>query len=95
MITHVVLFKLTDRSAENIRHTRDILAAMTGKISQLCELEVGQNALPSERACDIALIARVESWADLQIYQKHPVHKKVLEHIGQVAASVVAVDYET
>jgi len=94
MITHVVLFKLADRSAEAVRHTCDILAAMDGKISQLVQLEVGENALPSSRAYDIALIARFNSWEDMETYQKHPVHQKVLEHVRQVAASVVAVDYE-
>ena len=41
MITHIVFFKLKDRSEENIQRTREVLASMEGKIPQLRSLEVG------------------------------------------------------
>ncbi|MDP3105947.1 MAG: Dabb family protein [Candidatus Methanoperedens sp.] len=39
MITHIVLFKLIDRS--NAQKARDVLLGMKGKIPQLRHLEAG------------------------------------------------------
>ncbi|GJM73796.1 hypothetical protein HMSSN036_60120 [Paenibacillus macerans] len=48
----------------------------------------------SQRSYDIALIATFDSLEDLEGYQVHPEHKKVIEHITQVRESQVAVDFE-
>lgn len=95
MITHVVLFKLADRSPANIAKTRDVLLGLRGKVPTLCHLEVGVNVVPSERAYDLALVARFDSLEDLQAYQVHPVHVEVAKYIASVRESVVAVDFES
>jgi len=95
MITHIVFFKLKDRSPENIQRTHDVLAAMEGKIPQLRSLEVGIDVVRSERSFDLALTARFESLEDLKLYNDHPVHQEVLQYIATVKDVSLAVDYES
>ncbi|TFE31552.1 Dabb family protein [Cohnella luojiensis] len=94
MITHIVLFKLKDRSPESIDTTVQVLRNMEGKIEELRHLEVGTDVLHSERSYDIALVTKFDSMDALQAYQVHPVHKKVIEHMASVREASVSVDYE-
>ncbi|MHB8056283.1 MAG: Dabb family protein [Desulfuromonadaceae bacterium] len=95
MITHIVLFKLADPSAENLAATRSKLLSMDGKIDLLRYLEVGVDLIRSERSYDIALTTRFDSLNDLQAYQIHPYHAgEVVPHMKAVCTSIVAVDYE-
>ena len=96
MITHIVVFKLADPSAESLAVTRDKLLSMQGKIDLLRHLEVGLDVIRSERSHDIALVTKFDSLADLQAYQVHPYHAgEVVPHMKQVCSSIVAVDYES
>jgi hypothetical protein len=56
MLTHIVLFKLKDRSPGNVEKARQVLLGMKGKIPQLCHLEVGADVLHSEKCRIIRLI---------------------------------------
>lgn len=95
MVTHIVLFKLVDPTAENLAATRNKLLSMDGKIGLLRHLEVGVDVIRSERSYDIALTTRFDSLEDLQAYQIHPYHAgEVVPHMKAVCSSVVAVDYE-
>lgn len=95
MITHIVLFKLSAPSPENIAETCDKLLSMQGKIEQLRHLEAGADVIRSERSYDIALVTRFDSLDDLQAYQVHPYHAgEVVPHMKRVCSSIVAVDYE-
>lgn len=95
MVTHIVFFKLTDASADNIQTTRDKLLSMDGNIDLLRHLEVGIDVIRSERSYDIALTTCFDSLADLQAYQVHPYHTGVvIPHMKSVCSSIVAVDYE-
>jgi len=96
MISHIVLFKLTDPSAENIAATHAKLLSMQGRIPQLRHLEAGIDVIRSERSYDIALVTRFDSLADLQEYQAHPYHAgEVIPHMKSVCSSIVAADYES
>lgn len=96
MITHIVLFKLANPSAENVAITRDKLLSMGSKIDLLRYLEVGVDVIRSERSYDIALTTRFDSLDDLQSYQIHPYHAgEVIPHMKSVCSSIVAVDYES
>ncbi len=96
MISHIVLFKLADPTAENLAATRDKLLSMDGKIDLLRHLEAGVDVVRSERSYDIALTTRFDSLADLQAYQIHPYHAGVvIPHMKAVCSSIVAVDYES
>lgn len=94
MITHVVLFKLRDRSPEVIQKTAEALRGLEGKVPVIRSIEVGVDVLRSQRSYDIALTVRVDSLADLEAYQTHPEHVKVADYIATVRDSVVAVDYQ-
>lgn len=94
MIKHIVFFKLKDSSLENIEKTAAVLRGLEGKVEQLRGFEVGIDVLKSARSYDIALVADFDSLEDLEGYQVHPEHKKVIEYMNQVRESSVAVDYE-
>ncbi|WP_435921746.1 Dabb family protein [Paenibacillus sp. DYY-L-2] len=94
MIKHIVFFKLKDTSPENLEKTAGVLRGLKGKVEQLRELEVGIDVIRSARSYDIALVATFESLADLDAYQVHPEHQKVIEYMNQVRESSVAVDFE-
>lgn len=94
MLTHVVLFKLKDRSPEAVQVTRDVLANMEGKIPQLLHIEVGTDVLHGERSYDLALITKFISLEDMQAYQVHPLHVEVGQHIKSVTdGPSVCVDF--
>lgn len=95
MITHIVFFKLKDGSEESVARTAQVLRDMEGQIEVLKSIEVGIDVLHSERSYDIALITKFESMEALEVYQVHPVHKKVIEHMAQVREASVSVDFES
>jgi len=94
VITHIVLFKLKDRSPGNLEKTREVLASMSGKIPQLRHLEVGVDLLHTDRSFDLALVAKFDSLEDLNAYQVHHEHQQVIKYMLTVRESAVAVDYE-
>ncbi|WP_282935439.1 Dabb family protein [Paenibacillus sp. RC67] len=94
MLTHIVFFKLKDRSPESIQVTVNVLKNMEGKIPVLRSIEVGTDVLHSERSYDIALITKLDSLEDLNIYDNHPVHVEVKAHMKQVLdGTSVCVDF--
>lgn len=95
MITHIVMFKLKDRSPESVARTVQVLRSMEGKIDELRHIEVGTDILRSERSYDIALVTKLDSMEALAAYQIHPEHKKVIAHMAEVRESSVSVDYES
>lgn len=94
MITHIVFFKLFDRSADSQKRVRDRIMAMQGRIPVLKHLEAGSDVIRSERAYDVALVAHFENLADLQTYVDHPVHQEFVQFIRPLRESTVSVDYE-
>jgi hypothetical protein len=96
MITHIVFFRLSDPSTENIAATRDILLGMNGKIPEIRHLEVGVDIIRSDRSYDLAIVSRFESLADLKAYQVHPCHARdVVPYLKSVCSSILAVDYDS
>ncbi len=95
MITHIVLFKLKDRSPENIEKARNVLSGMKGKIPQLRHLEAGVDVLHTERSYDIALVTKFDSLEGLAAYQSHPVHVEVAKFMISIRESSITVDYES
>lgn len=93
MLTHVVLFKLKDRSAASVATTQARLESLAG-IETLRGYEVGANIIHSARSYDIALIARFDDLAGYEIYRDHPIHQPVLAHTREASESIIAVDYE-
>ncbi|MFD0713913.1 Dabb family protein [Paenibacillus sp. GCM10027626] len=95
MITHIVMFKLKDRSPEKVAETAQVLRNMEGKIDELKYIEVGVDVVHSDRSYDIALITKFDSMEALDAYQVHPEHQKVIAHMAQVREASVSVDFES
>lgn len=95
LFTHIVFFRLKDKSQENVNKARDILLAMEGKIEELKYLHVGVDLVHSERSYDIALITKFDSMESMDKYQIHPVHvNEVLHYLKPMLEGSAAVDFE-
>ena len=96
MVTHIVLFKLKDNSADSIRQAQEKLLSMNGKVDLLRHLEVGLDVIHSARSYDIALFTRFDSLDDLQAYQVHPYHGgDVAPYMREASEAVAVVDYQS
>ena len=95
MLTHIVFFRLKDRSDASRAGTRDLILSMRGRIPSLSALEAGADIVRSERSFDAALLSRFETTADFEAYRVHPVHMDVAKELKARSESVVAVDYES
>jgi hypothetical protein len=95
MLTHIVLFKLHDRSPENVEATRARIAAIGGKIPQLLSIEVGANVVDSAHVYDIGLLTTFDSVEAMQAYQVHPVHVELLADVVPRFAEIASVDYQS
>ncbi len=95
MISHVVLFKLKDRSPETIARTVKMLKGLYGKVPQIKAIEVGADVLRSERSYDISLTVKLETLKDLELYQIDPEHVKVAQYIATIREAIAVVDYES
>lgn len=96
MITHIVLFKLAERTPEGVEKAKDLLLSMNGKVEQLRYLQVGTDVLHSERSYDVALVTKFDSLEDLQAYQVHPYHaEEVAKYMRSVSSAVAVADYES
>lgn len=94
MITHVVLFRLKDRSEASVKEALAVLRNLDGRVPSLKGLEVGLDLVKSVRSYDIALIARFDDLKGLDEYQNHPAHLEVVKYISAVRDESVAVDFE-
>ena len=95
MITHVVCFKLKERTPDNTQKVKDALMSLEGKVPTLQRIEVGIDVLRSERSYDVILISNFASMADLDAYQVHPYHQEVAAFIRSVSEGSISVDYES
>ncbi len=99
MIKHIVFWKLKPeadgRSAqENAALMIAKLNGLKALVPQVVEIEAGADFNRSEAAWDVALYTSFASRADLDAYQVHPEHLKVVEFVRAVVASRCVVDYE-
>src|SRR5258708_19472341 len=99
MIKHIVLWKIKEgvegkRKEESALRLKGALESMRGKIKEIQSLEVGLNFNPADTACDLSLYTAFKSREDLDNYQKHPEHLKVVELVKKLAAERRVSDYE-
>ncbi len=94
-LTHIVMIKLKDPTPENIDEAVAQIRSMAGKIEVLKSLEVGKDVVRSERSYDLALIAKFEDRAGLEVYNTHPVHLPVLAYLRERMSGSTAVDFES
>ncbi len=93
-LTHIVLFKFKQPTAATLDKAAALLRALHGVVPQLISMEVGLDVLHSERSYDLAIITRFANMADLEVYQEHPEHVKVLDYLRTVVTGSVSLDFE-
>lgn len=98
MIKHIVMWKIkeTDEGTkeENLKKMKNMIEDLVGKIPEIVELEMGVDFNKSEKAFDLVLYSAFNSKEDLNAYQVHPEHKKVLAFASKVVSERAVVDYE-
>jgi len=99
MIKHIVFWRLKDSALgksklDNSRELKAVLEGLKDKIDTIKEIEVGINVNNSEAAYDVALYSEFDSPGDLETYQKHPEHVKVVGFVNEIREERAVVDYE-
>ena len=94
MIKHVVMFKLAEKTPENIERATQSLKSLEGNIETLKGIEIGSDFLESERSYDIVLTAHFDNPEGLKIYAQHKNHLPVVKIMQSLCTSSVVVDYE-
>ena len=94
MVKHIVMFKLSEKTPENMERAVNSLKSLEGNIETLKSVEIGTNFLESDRSYDIALTANFENRAGLEIYGGHKNHLPVVKIMRSLCSSSVVVDYE-
>ena len=93
MLTHVVMFKLRDRSAGHAAHCKQLLDGLPPLIPEIKRYDVGVNVIESPRAYDLVLVSEFDDERALQRYQVHPRHAEVQAYLRDHAEAVAVVDY--
>lgn len=99
MIKHIVMWTIGESNGkpklENIALIKDLLISLKEKISQIKQLEVGENlAKAPQNNYDLVLSTSFENFEDLEKYIEHPSHKEVAQVIKSLYLSRACVDYE-
>lgn len=95
MIKHIVMWKVKEEvsDADKLEIKRQ-LEALKGVVPTLIDIEVGIDVLGSEQSKDVVLYSEFASMEDLQAYNEHPEHVKVVGFVKPRVCERHAVDYE-
>ncbi len=94
MVKHIVMFKLSEKTPENMERAVNSLRSLEGNIEVLKSIEVGTNFLESDRNYDIVLTVEFENKEGLEIYGGHENHLPVVKIMRSLCSNSAAVDYE-
>ena len=94
MIKHIVMFKLAEKTPENMERATQSLKSLEGNIETLKTIEIGSDFLESERSYDIVLITQFDNPEGLKVYARHENHLPVVKIMQSLCTSSVVVDYE-
>ena len=94
MVKHIVMFKLTEKTPQNMELAIDSLRSLENKIETLKFIEIGTDFLGSDRSYDIVLTAHFENQEGLKTYSSHENHLPVVKIMRSLCSSSVVVDYE-
>lgn len=94
MITHVITFKMKDRSPEHIAHCKALLEGMVGKVASLRSLHVGVNVVDTPHSHDFVLITTYDDLDGLAAYQNDPAHLEVATYLKDARETSAVVDFE-
>jgi hypothetical protein len=94
MVRHIILYKFrTSVSEEQRQNAINTLRALGQSIPEVREWSIGEQALPSSKAYDLAQVSGFENLESLERYRNHPNHIRVKSLLSEIADWVV-VDYE-
>ncbi len=99
MIRHIVMWKLKAKALgvdkeTNRKRLISELKSLKEKIAVLCELHVGSNCVgEGDARCDVCLETSFKSLNDLEAYQKHPEHQKIVSFVGDIVSERRVVDF--
>ena len=92
---HVFLLKFKPEVSEKeIETLMQELAGLKNKIPVLKQFLVGKNKSPRGQGFQYAQVSVFEKEADLQIYEKHPEHQKLVRKIGPKLAGGLTMDFD-
>lgn len=94
MVKHIVMFKLKEKTPENLDRAIHALESMEGKIETLRYIEVGKDYSGSERSYDVVLTAHFDDEEGLKIYARHENHLPVIEKMRSLCSGSAVVDYK-
>lgn len=94
MITHVITFKMKDRSPDHIAHCTALLEGMVGKVESIRSLHVGVNVVDTPDSYDFVLITTFDDLDGLDAYQQDPFHREVATYLREVREASAVVDFE-
>lgn len=99
MIKHIVMWRLKDfangvNKEENARKLKSHLESLKSKIKEIKHIEVGINIKSSDAASDVVLYSEFDSMDDLEAYQRHPEHMKVVDFVNEIRLERRVVDYK-
>ncbi|MBS1256780.1 MAG: hypothetical protein MAG581_02607 [Deltaproteobacteria bacterium] len=95
MVKHIVMFKLKEKTSENMDHAVSTLRSLEGKVESLRYIEVGVDFKESERSYDFVLTTHFDDKEGLTAYAEHPNHLPVLETMRNLCSGSIVVDYVT
>lgn len=79
---------------ENALLLKRELESMTAKIKEIRSLEVGMNFNDDQDAYDLVLVTEFARKEDLEVYQNHPEHQRVVAILRRLRETRVVVDYK-
>ncbi|KRT65968.1 MAG: stress responsive alpha-beta barrel domain-containing protein [Candidatus Dadabacteria bacterium CSP1-2] len=99
MIKHIVMWRLKEfangvNKEENARKLKSHLESLKSKIKEIKRIEVGINIKSSDAASDVVLYSEFDSMDDLEAYQRHPEHMKVVDFVNEIRLERRVVDYK-
>ncbi|MFW5656562.1 MAG: Dabb family protein [Bacteroidota bacterium] len=100
MIRHLVMWRLEEARSdlekqEMIEKISGSLMALKQKIEVIRELDVKTNAPEAPvNNYDVVLDTTFDSIGDLELYQNHPEHLKVVDIVKPLVSERAAIDYE-
>ena len=95
MVKHIVMFKLKEKTVENLETAVSTLRGLDGKTESLRFIEVGVDSQETERSYDLVLTTHFDDQEGLSAYASHPTHLPVIETIRNLCSNSIVVDYVT
>jgi len=95
MVKHIVMFKLKEKTVENLEEAVSTLRGLDGKIESLRFVEVGVDFKESERSYDLVLTTHFDDQEGLSAYASHPTHLPVIKTMRNLCSNSIVVDYVT